>query len=236
MAPCPLSRHVPVSHPRGSVATDKFLPSRRHVQIRLPDHALIWPARAELLHRASGLLRICLRHCRQRGILLLHSDDRMTNLSAWDASGRFQSRREQMETSYLCVDFKMHSDNILYAGTCHRKLKIFDLRNPSAQTPWITREHRGTTYVKSVSERHHILAASPYGSMNVYDLRFLQADRKSIANMPLVHFPEYDNPTRENLGIDVLPDPGVVAAAEQADRSVGMFSLRTGARLPCKAS
>lgn len=77
--------------------------------------------------------------------------------------------------------------------------------------------------------------------MAVYDMRWMDGvGRRGKDARPLVRMYEYQNQSHMHIGLDVLQNVaggagGGVVAAGMDDGTVGLFSLRTGKKLPAGA-
>ena len=166
--------------------------------------------------------------------MVLSPDEKLRYLDRRDGSKKYIPSKNLNNGSYLSVDFKMNSHDVLLAGTLGTMVKVFDMRKPKS-APWIRRTGR-TDYVKSISE-HHVLcagmgqASDEFGDMSVYDLRFLRQDDQAGVNGPLVGFPGHIY--NQGAACDVLLDRGIVAVNE--DTRMRLYSLRSGRRIPCPA-
>ena len=74
--------------------------------------------------------------------------------------------------------------------------------------------------------------------MALYDTRFVKhghsTSKRAAAAVPLVKYTSHRNEAHVHIGFDVSEKLGVVASA-QDDGTVRLFSLKSGARLPCPA-
>lgn len=127
-------------------------------------------------------------------------------------------------------DFQEGNHNILLAGGRQPRLWITDLRAPEPQ--WSFAKHASSiTHIKSVNP-HQVLVSGLQSSMALYDVRFLS--RNPRGTKPLLHFPGHHNEAHIHIGWDVCPELNIVAAA-QDNRTVKLFSLRSGRQLRCPA-
>ena len=166
--------------------------------------------------------------------MVLTHDEKLRYLDRRDGSNKYIPNKHLNDGSYLSVDFKMNSCDVLLAGTLGTMVKIFDMRKPRG-APWIRRNGR-TNYVKSISE-HHVLAAGmgqgneAHGDMSVYDLRFLRQNDLAGVNDPLVRFPAHEY--MQGAACAVQLDRGIVAVHEHT--RMKLYSLRSGRRITCPA-
>lgn len=173
---------------------------------------------------------------------------------------RFRVNNPPWEREILSVDFlPSNSSEVVLAGTRSGHICLLDLREPLVR-PKTIRHSSATAHVRAVGG-YTILAAGPNHSMALYDLRFSKlfasqnhqpqvshtlggAKGKNPAaktfqnwnsTLPIVTFPGYRNEGHIHIGLDVLDagcysSHGAVAAAHD-DGTVGVYSLRDGARM-----
>lgn len=138
----------------------------------------------------------------------------------------------------LSLSFMPKNPQVVFAGSRDSKVSWVDLRVPEGgRCGWI-RHKSAVAHVNGINE-HQVLAAGPKSAMSIYDIRFAQRpSMKNARNMPLIRFPDYRNTASIQIGLDVDPELGVVAAASEdraqaQDGRLYLYSLHSGKQLDC---
>lgn len=124
-------------------------------------------------------------------------------------------------------------------------LNITDLRLPKYGPQADTIMHRSSiTHVKSIDESR-ILVAGLNSSLCQYDLRFRKCPstfsqenshhwgrgkgrKKRAPTLPCLDYPGYRNEAQIGIGFDVDLEVGIIAAAQDYDSRINLFSLHGG--------
>ncbi|KAM3088954.1 hypothetical protein ACMFMG_000575 [Clarireedia jacksonii] len=174
------------------------------------------------------------------GVLLV---DREIN-AAW-ISPEGNSHNHDNPRDVFALEFLPENPFILLSGGRNGILNITDLRLPKFGPHADTIMHRSSiTHIKAVDESR-ILVAGLNSSLCQYDLRFRKS--RSISSQeyyqqrgkrkgkktraptfPCLDYPGYKNEAQIGIGFDVDLELGIIAAAQDYDSRINLFSLHGG--------
>jgi hypothetical protein len=147
----------------------------------------------------------------------------------------------------FALEFLPENPSILLSGGRNGILNITDLRLPQYGPQADTIMHRSSiTHIKSVDERR-ILVAGLNSSLCQYDLRFRKSrsisfqenshqrgkgkgkgKNRRAPTFPCLDYPGYKNEAQISIGFDVDLELGIIAAAQDYDSRINLFSLHGG--------
>lgn len=164
----------------------------------------------------------------------------VADVAAADTKKHKHKHKMQGDTSPReMFDVDWGHPDLLLAGGRAAKIWTMDLRAPERQ--WSSIRHVSSVAKLRAVGAHQVVACGPRNAMALYDVRYTTARQhsQSMSDGPLLTFPEYKNEAQLHVGFDVWPEavggvPPVVAAAHD-DGTVGVYSLSSGRKLPCRA-
>lgn len=132
--------------------------------------------------------------------------------------------------NYTSVEFLNNHPNVICTGKLAGSVDVFDLRE--GPKPTETFLHRtAVTNIKGLGQ-HRVIVQGLGQSTCQYDIRYAKPIFSKDTNIttPFQEYPELDTGAYVDLGFDVDPYSGILAAA-QANCTVQLFDIASGKRL-----
>jgi hypothetical protein len=167
--------------------------------------------------------------------------------AAWISPERssHSSHNHDSPRDVFALEFLHENPSILLTGGRNGILNITDLRFPKYGLQADTIMHQSSvTHIKSVDE-HRVLVAGLNSSLCQYDLRFRKSrpisfqenshqrgkgkgKKRRAPTFPCLDYPGYKNEAQISIGFDVDLELGIIAAAQDYDSRINLFSLHGG--------
>lgn len=138
---------------------------------------------------------------------------------SWSFTTISKSKSDMLAVGWL-------NPNVVSVGARNGKVFLFDSR---VQQGILRIAHDGPVLgIKQAGNESELVISGARDNLNLYDLRMMpKKDRKTRS---LFRFDGYENSAGIRMGLEVLPEVGLLAAANES-AGINLFSLRTGALL-----
>ena len=150
--------------------------------------------------------------------------------------------REAYSEDIFALETIPESPHVLLSGGRPGVLESMDFRvsNMDVSTIDVIHHPGPITHIKSVG--NHGVVVAGLDCILRYDLRFCKSDSQIMGNQgtsstsqrhtkPILRFDEYKNSAAIQIGLDVDLDTGVLAAAQDRDERIALYSVHTGRKL-----